>query len=1156
MPSHFHKKFRWGIAFATGLKRFTDLVMKLRIKHTNYRVRILKGLYLRRIEVKLTKKQVGGKWILVREMTMISKDGEISKFPWYRSSEEEEEPSNTNGWLIEDEDEPLEYEASDKEVESDLESTSKTMVRPGVKNHPEIEHKKEPNPDIATIIVQQLQNIISRMALQVTDNVNNANGENGYGWERMDVPTRLSLLWLYCEPESENDFKALLVEEFCPSNEMEKLENEFWNHTMVGANHVAYTDRFHELAKLVPHLVTPESSRIKRYIHGLAPQIHGMLRVTQPTTIQSAILTAGILTDEVVRCGTLTKGNDKRKEMEESSKQKSTWKDNKKSKTGSGFVATVPPKNDNVNTYPKCAKCYTFHMENAPCRWGRIRGHAMNVGVLTIFAMIAPSGNKQQDSQGTPLALEGNKNTRNNRNQARGKAFNGNAVEALQDPKVVTGTFSLNNQFATVLFDYEADFSFISTKFAPLLNVEPCIVKPGYAIEIVDGKSVEVDRLFKNKAVIVCHEKVVEIPIDEGGILRVHGERIWKAAKALMNAKVDEPRISDIPVVRSFTDVFLEDLSGLPPQRQVEFRIDLVPGATPVAKSPYRLAPSEMQELSGQLQELQDKGFIRPSHSPWGAPVLFVKKKDGSFRMCIDYRELNKITIKNRYPLPRIDDLFDQLQGACYFSKIDLRSGYHQLRVHEDDIPKTAFRTRYGHFEFMVMPFGLTNAPTVFMDLMNWVCKLYLDKFVIVFIDDILIYPKMKEEHEVHLKLVLELLRKEELYAKFSKCEFWLQEVHFLGHVVNQRGLAGYYRCFIANFSKIAKPLTSPTQKNQNLLRCIELRTRLCAHAKRKVRSERDKLAAQSEAFKQENVLAEKLHRLDQQMEKKEDRSLYFMDRIWIPLVGDVRMVILNEAHKSKYSMHPGADKMYHNLCDMYWWPRIKRAIATYVRKCLTYAKVKAEHQRPSGRHDAIWVIVDKLTKSAYFLAIHEDFYTEKLARLYIDVIMARHEVSVSIISDRDGRFTSHFWQTVQRALGTRLDLSTAYHPQTDGQIIIRAFGVLWAEIRESSLIGPELVLEMTYKVVLIKEKLKAARDRQKSYADKRRKPLEFEVGDQVLLKVSPWKGVVRFGKKGKLAPRYVGPFEILERIGLLAYRLRLREELSSVHDTFHVSNL
>ncbi|GKB68251.1 putative reverse transcriptase domain-containing protein [Tanacetum coccineum] len=218
--------------------------------------------------------------------------------------------------------------------------------------------------------------------------------------------------------------------------------------------------------------------------------------------------------------------------------------------------------------------------------------------------------------------------------------------------------------------------------------------------------------------------------------------------------------------------------------------------------------------------------------------------------MCIDYRELSNLTIKNRYPLPKIDDLFDQLQGLHYFFKIDLRSGYHQLRVHDDDIPKTAFRTRYGHFEFTVMPFGLTNAPSVFMDIRNRVCKPYLDKFVIMLIDDILIHSKSKEDHEVHLKLVLELLKKERLYAKFSKCEFWLQEVHFLGHVVNHNGihvdpskievvknwkapttpseirlffgLAGYYRRFIANFSKIAKPLTLLTQKNKKYERGVE----------------------------------------------------------------------------------------------------------------------------------------------------------------------------------------------------------------------------------------------------------------------------------------------------------------------------------------------
>ncbi|GJX20219.1 putative reverse transcriptase domain-containing protein [Tanacetum coccineum] len=219
-----------------------------------------------------------------------------------------------------------------------------------------------------------------------------------------------------------------------------------------------------------------------------------------------------------------------------------------------------------------------------------------------------------------------------------------------------------------------------------------------------------------------------------------------------MEKKSDEKRLKDIPVVREFPEVFLEDLPGLPRVRQV---------------------------LSNQLQELADQGFIQPSTSPWGAPVLFVKNKEESFKMCIDYQELNKLTVKNRYPLARIDDLFDQLQGSSVYSKIDLRSGYHQLRVRDEDIPKTAFRTRYEHYEFQVMPFGLTNALAVFMDLMNRVCKPYLDKFVIVFIDDILIYSRNKEEHADHLRIILELLKKEELYAKFSKCDFWISIVQF-----------------------------------------------------------------------------------------------------------------------------------------------------------------------------------------------------------------------------------------------------------------------------------------------------------------------------------------------------------------------------------------
>ncbi|GKD58377.1 putative reverse transcriptase domain-containing protein, partial [Tanacetum coccineum] len=402
------------------------------------------------------------------------------------------------------------------------------------------------------------------------------------------------------------------------------------------------------------------------------------------------------------------------------------------------------------------------------------------------------------------------------------------------DANVVTGTFLLNNHYASILFDTGADRSFISTAFSSLINIAPTPLENCYDVELADGKLVGIDTIIRGctlnfldhpfnidlmpvelgsfdviigmdwlrrcHAVIVCDEKLVQVPYgnetltfcgNESSNGRESRLTVISCSKAQeymakgcqvflaqISAKKEEDKsegkqIKDVPIVRDFPKVFPEDLPGLPLARPVEFQIDLIPGAAPVARAPYRLAPSEMKELSEQLQELSDKGFIRPSSSPWGALVLFVKKKDGSFRMCIDYRELNKLTVKNRYPLPRIDDLFDQLQGSSIYSKIDLRSGYHQLRVREQDIPKTAFRTRYGHYEFQVMPFGLTNAPAVFMDLMNRVCKPYLDKFVIVFNDDILIYSKDEKEHEEHLKAILELLKKEKLYAKFSN-EFWI----------------------------------------------------------------------------------------------------------------------------------------------------------------------------------------------------------------------------------------------------------------------------------------------------------------------------------------------------------------------------------------------
>ncbi|KAK5842666.1 hypothetical protein PVK06_005048 [Gossypium arboreum] len=888
----------------------------------------------------------------------------------------------------------------------------------------------------------------------------------------------------------------------------------------------------------------------------------------------------------------------------------------------------------------------------------------------------------------------------------------------------------------------------------------------------------------------------------------------------VFGSKETERKLESVPVVCEYSDVFPEELPGLPPVREVEFGIEVVPGTTPISIAPYRMALTELKELKVQLQELTDRGFARPSFSPWGAPVLFVKKKDGTMRLCIDYRQLNKVTIKNKYPLPRIDDLFDQLKGASVFSKIDLRSGYYQLRVRESDIPKTAFRTRYGHYEFLVMPFGLTNAPAVFMDLMNRIFRPYLDRFVVVFIDDILVYSRDETEHAEHLRLVLQILRDKQLYAKFSKCEFWLKEVSFLGHVVSASGvrvdpnkilaivdwrpprnvtevrsflgLAGYYRRFVKGFSTIATPMTKLLQKDVKFewtekcqksfdqlkaylteapilvqpesgkefviysdasllgLGCVLMQEgRVVAYASRQLKPHEKnypthdlELAAIVFALKiwrhylfgekchvysdhkslkylmtqrdlnlrqrrwlellkdyelvidyhpgKANVVADALSRkslfalramnvhlsilpdnvlvaeleakpllahqireaqkVDEELLAKraecvlskesefqidDDDCLRFRSRLCVPKNSELISMILNEAHCSRMSIHPGSTKMYNDLKRQFWWPGMKRDISEFVSRCLICQQVKAEHQVPSGllqpimipewkwdrvtmdfvsglplsvsKKDAIWVVVDRLTKSAHFIPVRTDFSMDKLAELYVSQIVRLHGVPISIVSDRDPRFTSRFWKKLQDALGTKLHFSTAFHPQTDGQseriiqiledmlrccilefsgswerylpLIEFAYNnsfqssikmapyealygrkcrtpLFWTELSEGKFFGVDLVKDAEQKVRVIRESLKAASDRQKSYADLKRKDIEYQVGDKVFLKVSPWKKVLRFGRKGKLSPRFIGPYEVSERVGPVAYRLILPPELERIHNVFHVSML
>nr|GEY59031.1 hypothetical protein [Tanacetum cinerariifolium] len=700
--------------------------------------------------------------------------------------------------------------------------------------------------------------------------------------------------------------KKMMLEEFCPDEEVQRMEDELMSLKLKDTNIAAYTQRFHELVLLCPEAVEykghkPLCNNCKKHHNG---------------NCWATYYNCG-------RPGHLAKD----------CRRKST---------------------------PVCYECGE-------------KGHTRNY---------CP---KKKNPQGE---------------EAHGRAYVIKEADKDQGPNVVMGLFLLNNRYATVLFDSGSDKSFVNTSFSHLIDINPVRLNTSYEVELAEGRVASTNIVLKGCTInLVGHLFKIDLMPIELGTFDVKIGMDWlveQEAVIVCGKKVVHVPYKNKTLVVEGDRVFLDDLPGFPPPRQVEFRIDLVPGAAPVARASYWLAPSEMKELAKQLQELSEKGFIRPSSSPWGAPVLFIKKKDGSLRMCIDYRELNKLTVKNATRSQELTIYSINFKVRAYIQ----RSTYERVITNSVLGRKTSPSLPLGP--------GMVTMSSENAD---------------------------KEEHEEHLRTILELLKREQLEgiyvdpAKIATIKNWATPTTPTEKNKKFEWETEAEEAFQTLKQKLSDALS---RKEREPIRVKALVMTVHPNLHEQIRN------AQFEAMEKKNVKAENLGRLIKPIfEIHPDETRYHDKHIWLPKFGGLRDLIMHESHKSKYSIHPGSDKMYQDL----WWPNMKSEITTYVSKCLTCAKVKAEHQRPPGLprtssgYDSIWVIVDQLTKSAHFLLVKTIDSMEKLTQLYLKEVVCRHGVPISIISDRDSKFTSRFWRSLQEALGTRLDMSIAYHPETDGQI-------------------------------------------------------------------------------------------------------------------------